>query len=147
MPRRYLRKGALPEISAETQCVALVRHCHLLLPVRFGEGESGLENPLHALARRNALLNGHLIGRSFLEDPANSYVQILRVFAKYSEIDVLFRNILQRGQLPVEQSHRPYVGVQIETEADAEENISCMLVVRDARVSQGAQENRVKLRP
>ena len=143
----YFMKGALPEVAAESQRIALVRHGDFGVLVTHGEGKSGLENSLDPFSGRDAFLYGNLIGRSLLEDAAYSNVQIFGILPKHREVDLGLGRRFERAQPGVEKPHRPYVGVQIQTETDAKKDVNRMFHVRDTRVAKRSEKNRVKFGP
>src|SRR2546429_221209 len=74
--------------------------------------------------------------------PAGAGVDALRVLAKNDEVDATIVTA-QRCEFGVEQPYRAEIDVQVELEAQAEQNIPGMLVPGDSRVADRPEEDRV----
>ena len=79
-----------------------------------------------------------------LEPPANANVHALRVFAKHDEVHILRPAAFQRTEPLVQQLDRSIVDEQIEFEPRTKQNVACVPIVRDARIPQRADEDRVE---
>src|SRR5204862_8318483 len=92
-------------------------------------------------------LTRQLVLRVRLEPAADAHIQPFGGYAEDGKIHVRGRPSLQRTQPIVEQADRPVVGVEIELEADAEENVPGVTVVRHARIAERADEDGIELVP
>jgi phage tail sheath gpL-like len=72
-------------------------------------------------------------------------VEALGVLAKHHEVAVARASALQRHQPVGEAQHRADVGVQVEAEAHAEQDVVRVAVVGHAAVPHGAQQHGVEL--
>src|SRR5439155_15296066 len=72
---------------------------------------------------------------------APAEVLSLRVLAEDDEVDRA--GIAQRRQVRMQQLHRPEIDVQIELESQTQENVAGMLIAGDARIAEGAEEDRI----
>src|SRR6185369_2401038 len=95
---RDLEEGALPEVAHEAHRVRLVRHHDALAAAAHRVVEGGAADPLDALAGRDVLLRGDLVGRALLQVPAGPDVRALGVLAKDHEVDVPGPEALQRAE-------------------------------------------------
>ena len=145
MVARDLLEHALPEGMAERERVALVRHAHLRPAVRLRVLERVLDDPVHALEGVDLFLHRDLVLGSRLEAAADVDVQPLGVLAEHHEVDILRAAPLQRTQPLVEQPHRTVVDVEIQLEARAEQDFARMAHVGNARIAEGAHEDRLEL--
>src|SRR5260370_245963 len=102
------------------------------------------DDALDPFAGIDVLLNRNLVRRVFLEEPANAHVQPLGVLPENHQADVFFRAIAQRRQPVVEQFDGSCVDVQVELEAQAQQDIRRVLLRRHAWIPERAEENRVK---
>src|ERR1700675_4904509 len=80
------------------------------------EGEA--HHTIHASAREDGLLNGHLIFGAFIQAPADVGIFALIVFADDGEIDLARFPIFQRRFYAFEQPYGAKIGVLPEGAAD-----------------------------
>ena len=99
---------------------------------------------LNALARVHVFLQGDFIGCVFLENAADADVQAFGIFAEHHEIDVARRAIAQRSERSIQQFHGPGVDVEIELEAQAEQNVGGVFVAGHTRIAHRAEQDGVK---
>ena len=137
--RRDLAENPLPQVVPVGQDVGLVAHGDLGASGLAREPEGVFDDPFHALAGIDVLLNGHFVRRPLLEESSHAHVEALGVLAKHHQIHVGLRPVFQRAEPPVEELHRPHVHVEVQAEAQAEQDVGGVLHVRDARVAQRAQ--------
>ena len=133
-----LLERAQPEVVPEAQRIALIRHGDFRAPFGLGKLEGVADDALHTLARVHVLLNRHLVGRALLEITAHAHVQAFGVFAEHHEIHVRFGFVLEWTELAVGEFHRSVVDVQIELEAQAQQDVAGVRHVRHARIAQRA---------
>src|SRR5262249_11711409 len=88
---------------------------------------------------------GDFIGRAPLELAAHVDVNALGVLAKDDEVDVFRAAALQRHQAIVQRLHRTDVGVEVEPEAKAEQDVARVVEVRNAGIAERAEEHRPRL--
>ena len=94
---------------------------------------------VHAFIGVDLFLHCDLVDSAGLEAATDTHVETLGVFTKHHEIDVCRSAILQRAQSRVEQTHRTIVDVEIEFEADTEQDVTRVAIVlarADRRVRQ-----------
>src|SRR5437868_14639215 len=144
--RRDFFEDALPEAVAVSQHIRFVAHGHALAARRPRIIESGSDDALDTFARVDLFLNGNLVRRAFLKVAAHEGVQAFGIFSKDDKINILFAAVFQRTQPRVNQFDRAQVDVEVEAGAHAEQYISGMSVVFDARVAERAGEYRIVLR-
>src|SRR5216683_7119958 len=135
----------LPEVVRKSHSVGLVAHADALVAVQASVFESVADNALDAFAGVHVLLNGDFVRRAFLEEPANSDVETLGVLAKDHQANVFFGPVAQRSEPVVEEFHWASVDVEIELEAQPQQNIGGMLIRWNAGIAQCPEENGVKL--
>ena len=75
-----------------------------------------------------------------LELPAHAHVDPFGVFAEDDDVDVLGRAVLERNEAIVERLHGADVGVEIEAEAKAKEDVTHVLETRHARIAKRAKK-------
>jgi hypothetical protein len=90
--------------------------------------EGRADDALDALAGVDVLVDGDLVGGAAAHLAADVDVDPLGVLAKDHEVDVLRAVVLERAQAVVEAAHRAHVGVEVEPEAKAEEDVPRVLV-------------------
>jgi hypothetical protein len=150
--RGDLEKHAVPEVAHEAMDVVLVGHedawasaeAAWLVP-RFRGLEGVTADPLDSLAGRQVLFERGLVRRAALEGASHAEIGALGVFTVDDEVDVLRSVPLERRQGVRKAPHRPVVDVEVQPEAQAEENLLGMPVVGHARVAEGAREDRVEV--
>ena len=142
--RRRLSKYPLPQGVAVRHRVALVRHANLRQPARSGELERVADDSAHTFIGVDLLLDRYLIVRAGLEASADAHIDPFRVLAEHDEADVPRPPSLQRTEALVQQLHRPVVDIEVQLEARAQQDIARVPVVRNARVAEGADEDRVE---
>src|SRR5208337_1746095 len=86
-----------------------------------------------------------LIGSALLEEAADADVKALGILADDHEVDVGGGAITQRSEAWVEEFGGAGVDVEIELHAEAEEDFGSVLVGRDARIAQSAEQDGVEL--
>ena len=117
---------------------------HARSAVGLRELEGVPHDPLHPLAGVEVDLGRDLVGSVLLEVAAHHHVEALGVLAEHHEVHVFRRHALQRAELLVEEPHRPVVDVEVEPEAQAEQDVGGVPVVGDAGVAHGPEEDRVE---
>ena len=137
-------EDALPEVVSEGHGVGFVAHADALQAVLPGVVEGVANDALDAFAGVDVFLDGDLVGSALLEEAADADVEPLGVLAKDDQADVAFGAVAKRGQTIVEQFHRPGVDVEIELEAQAQQNVGGVLIDGHARVAQRAEEDGVE---
>ena len=78
----------------------------------------------------------------FLKIPPTLTYGAFGVLAEDHEVDVFDALALERAEPFVEQLDRPEVDVEVELEADAEKDVGGVAHVRDARIAEGADQDR-----
>jgi len=112
--------------------------------VGAGVVEGVAKDALDTFVGVDVFLDGNFVGSSLFEEAANADVQALGVFAEDYEIDVGGLAILERGEARGEEFGGAGVDVEIELEAQAEEDVGGVPVGRDARIANGAEEDGVE---
>jgi hypothetical protein len=87
-------------------------------------------------ARVEVFLDRHLVFAPALEVSAHADVQAFGVFAENHEVHVAFGTVLEGAEPFVEEFHGALVHIEVQREADSEENIDGVLVGGDTRVAQ-----------
>src|ERR1700722_13684732 len=106
--------------------------------------ECEAHHPIHASAREDGLLNGHLVFGAFIQAAADAGIFALIVFANDGEINLAWFPILERRFYAFEKPHRTKIGVLPERAANRNQQSPKRNVIGNARVTNGAQENCVK---
>ena len=117
--------------------IGLVAHGDAGFPVRPGPLERRPDDALDP-RRRIDLLGDVVVPR----DAAASEVYAFRVLAKDDEVDATVV-AAQRREIGVEQPHWAEIDVQVELEAQAEQNVAGVLVPGDSGVADRPEEDRV----
>ena len=117
--------------------IGLVAHGDAGFPVHLRPLECSPDDALDAGCGIDLL--GHVVVPG---DAAAAEVDALRVLAKNDEVDATIVTA-QRCEFGVEQPYRAEIDVQVELEAQAEQNIPGMLVPGDSRVADRPEEDRV----
>ena len=107
--------------------------------------EAGADEALDALARVDVLVDGDLVARAALELAAHADVDALGVLAEDDHVDVLRAAVAQRDEAVGERAHGADVRVEVEAEAQAEEDVARVLEPGHARVAQGAEQHGARL--
>src|SRR5690606_8758649 len=144
---RDLGEDAAPQVAGVRHGVRLVGERDLAAAGRARVLERGAHDALDALARVDVLLDGDLVRRAALEVAAHPRVDALGVLADDDDVHVLGRHVTQRRESRVEEADGPQVHVQVEVEAQAEQDRARVAVVRDARIAERAEEDRVVIGP
>jgi hypothetical protein len=108
--------------------------------------ESGTHDALDPLAGVHVLADCHLVARASLELAAHPDVRALGVLAKDDEVDVLRAAGLERDEAIGQRANGADVGVEVEAEAEPEEDVAGVLQAGDARVAESAEEDGAGLR-
>src|SRR5690606_8657585 len=144
---RDLGEDAAPQVAGVWHGVRLVGERDLAAAGGAGVLERGAHDALDALARVDVLLDGDLVRRPALEVAAHPRVHALGVLADDDDVHVLGRHVTERRECRVEEADGPQVHVQVEVEAQAEQDLARVAVVRDARIAERAEEDRVVVGP
>src|SRR5688572_23455276 len=102
------------------------------------------DNPIHSLEGIDLLLDGDFIVSTRFEAATDADVQAFRVLAEHGEVDVGHGPVFERAKPLVQETNRAVINVQIQLEAGAKENVACVAIVGDARVTERADENGVE---
>src|SRR5579859_5161544 len=102
------------------------------------------QHAIDATPRENRLLHGHFIFCSFIEAAADVRVFPFVVFTNNAKVNLTGHPVLERALNPLKQSHRPQIHVLPEAAAKGDEQPPQRNMVRNGRVSNGAEENGVK---
>src|SRR5215475_2208181 len=137
-------EDALPEIAGEGHGVGFVGHAQAFQFVLAGVVESVAEDAFNTFARVNVLLGGDLVGSALLEKAAGADVDAFGVFAEDYEANVVADAIFERSEAFVEELGGTGVDEEIELETEAQENIGGMLIRRDSRIAERAEEDSVE---
>ena len=143
--RSNLFEHPLPKVMAKRHRVGFIAHAHTLEIAGLRIFKGVADDALHALARIQIFLHCDFVGRSLLEIPAHSNVKALGVLAKDHEMDVLLGAIFQRRETLVEKNAGAGVDVEVQLKTQAQQNIGCMDVCRDARIPHGAEQDSVEI--
>ena len=152
-------EDALPEISSEGHGVGLVGHTDAqrlgagtgrleagaTKRVAVGEFEGMPDDAFDAFAGVDVFLDGDLLGGSLLEMTAYADVEAFGVFAEDHQVEVFRAPITERGQAFVEEFGGAGVYVEVQLEAQAEEDVGGVLVGGHAGIAKSAKEDGVKL--
>ena len=137
-------ENPLPETVSESHGIRFVTHAQALQAVLAGVFESVADDALDPFAGIHVFLNSDLVRGPFLEESANTGVQAFGVFADDHQADVFFRAVAKRGKTVVEQLDGPGIDVEVQLEAQAQQNVGGMLVRGNARIAKRTKENGVK---
>lgn len=106
--------------------------------------EGVADDALDAFAGVDVFLSGDFVGSSLFEEAAGTDVDAFGVFAKDDEANVVADAIFEWSEALVEKLGGAGVHEKIEFEAQAEEDISGMLIGGDARIAESAEEDGVE---
>ena len=106
--------------------------------------EGVANDALDALAGIDVFLHGNFVGGSLLEESADAHVKPFGVLAKDHQANIFFGAAVQRSQPLVQQFHRPGVHVEIELEAQAQQNVGGVLVGGHTRIAERAKQDGVE---
>jgi len=126
--------------------VRLGDKCEALLLVAFAaEFEGVAEAAVDAFTGVDARLRRHFVRRAFLEDAAETAVEVFGVLADDDEVDVFGLLAGERRFDAGIQANRAKVNVLIEREAEGEEQAALHDAGRYVRVADGAKVDGVEL--
>src|SRR5438132_3189985 len=145
VPGGGLLEAALPQVSGIGQHIRFVAHADRRFPVVARIIESVFNDAVHALAGVDLYLVRHFIGSSLLEDTAGIHVSALGVLTDDGKVHVVNPHSLEWAQALVEQTHRPDVRVQIQTESQREQDLGGMTLIRDTRIAHRSEQNRLEI--
>src|SRR5881396_1596979 len=128
-------EGLLPD-AVRWHGVRLVAHGHPGLAVRSGPLEGRADDPIDA-SRGVDLLGDIRLPLS----AALPGVDSLRVLPEDREVDHLARP--QRGQVGMQQTHRPEVDVEVQLEPQTEQDVTGVFVTRHSGIADRAEEDGV----
>ena len=104
--------------------------------------EGRADDPLDPFAGVHLLLDRDLVRRPLLDGPADADVRALGVLTEDRHVDLVDRLPLERAETLVVELDRAEVDVEVEPEADAQQDVRGVLHVRHPRVAEGADEDR-----
>ncbi len=113
--------------------------------VRARELERGTDDPLDTLVRVDVFLDRDLVARAGFEVAAGPDIHALRVLAKHIDQDVARRDVAQRRMPRIVEADGSQVDIQVEPEAQAEQDVARVLITGHARIAQRAEQDRVML--
>jgi len=141
----HLVEAAAPEAVRVGHRVGLVGHVHALLAVLDGVREGRADDALDALAGVHVLVDRDLVRRALLEVAADVDVDALRVLPEHDHVAVL-GSLAAQGHEGVREAHDgAHVAVEVEAEAQPEEDVARVVQARDPGVADRAQEHGVAL--
>ena len=118
--------------------------CHCV-GLAAGVVEGVADDALDAFAGVDVFLDGDLVGSSLFEEAADADVEAFGVFAEDHQVNVVGGAIAERGEARVEEFGGAGVDVEVELEAQAEEDVGGVLVGGDAGIAERAEEDGVEL--
>jgi hypothetical protein len=128
---RHLVERPLPEVAGEGEDVGLVHQSEVAAGTRLGQLVGEAHAPLHAHAGVHRSLGGHLVRRPPAQDAALPGVEALGVLADDHGVDA--------GAL-----HGPQVHIEIELEAETQQQAALDDPGRHARRAHGTEEDGVQ---
>ncbi len=145
--RRDLEEDAVPELVRVAHGVGLVGHVHARLAAAPWRARSAARmmrsTPLRVFTSSLMATSSR---RAALELAAHAHVDALGVLAEDDDVDVLRGAALERDEAIGERAHGADVGVEVEAEAHAEEDVARVLEVGHARIAEGAEEDGARTR-
>src|SRR6267378_1382607 len=135
----------LPEVVGKRHGVGFVAHANALQTSLAGALERVTDDALDAFAGIDVLLNGDLVRRALLEEPADAHVEALGVLAENHQANVFFGAVAQRCEPVVKQFHGPGIDVEIELEAKPQQYVGGVLIRRHSGIAKRPEENGVEL--
>src|SRR2546423_8405 len=109
--------------------------------------ECVIDNAAHALTRVDFELSRDLVRSSLFEDTTPVDVGTLRVFADDGKINVLGADSFQRAETFVKEAHRTHIRIKVQAETKCEENLRSVPLIRNARITNGPEQNRIEIFP
>src|SRR5690606_3374507 len=138
-----LGENAAPQVADVPHRVRLVREGDAPAARRMRELERGTDDPLDALPRVHILLDRDLVGRPPLERAAEPDVEAFGVLAEDVQVEVRGADVLERREGWVVETDRAEVDVEVQPEPEPEQDLAGVRVVRDPRVTERAEQDRV----
>ena len=115
-----LADGAVPEVPRVGEHVGLVPQGEAAA-AGHGALEPEADDPLHAEAGVDRILEGDLGGRAFAQETPGARIGAFGVLAGYEYVAAVRRQARHRRGHPLVQLHRAEVHVQVEVEAQAQQ--------------------------
>src|SRR4051794_1802870 len=136
---------ALPKISGITHDVRLVAHTDFRPAIPPGMIESVIDDPADAFTRVNLDLGRDLFGSSLFKRAARVDVGAFGILPDDGEVYIFRTHSLYRAQPFVEQLHRTDVGIQVQAKPHSEQDLGCVALIGNSRVTHCAKKNRVEI--
>ena len=137
-------ENTLPEIAGKGHGVGLVGHAEAFELVLAGVIKGEADNAFNAFAGVDVFLSGNFVGSVFLEKAAGANVDAFRVFAEDDKTNVVADAIFERGKVFMEKFGGAGVDKEIEFEAKAEKDVSSVLIGRNTRIPERAEEDGIE---
>jgi len=137
-------ENALPKVTGEGHGVGFVGHAQAFESVGTGVVEGVADDALDASAGVDVFLDGDFVGGALFEEAAGADVDAFGVFAEDHEVDVFGGAIAEGSEAIMKEFGGASVDVEVEFEAEAEENVGGVLIGRDAGIAEGAEEDGVE---
>src|SRR5580704_11663020 len=109
-----------------------------------GQLKSKAHHAIDSAFGENSLLNGHLVGRAFIQSAADIGILAFVIFADNAKVDFSGFPFLKRAFHPFEQSHRPQVYVLPKSAANGNKKAPQGHMIGNARMSHGSKKDCVK---
>ena len=138
-------EGAFPQVEGVGEDVGLAAQGERLLAVALARVlERVAQAALDALACVDRLLDGDLVGRASLEEAAGAGVEALGVLADDDEVDLLGSLVAERRVDAGVELDRAQVDVEVELEAQAQQDALLEDAGLDVGVADGAEQDGVE---
>src|SRR5437899_3457892 len=139
-----LLEDALPEVVGEGHGVGFVAHANAPEFVLASVVEGMPDDSLDALAGVDVFLNGNFVGSVFLEEAAHADVKSFGIFAEDDKADVVCRAIAEGREAIMKKFNGAGVDKKVKLEAQTKQDVCRVLVRWNARVAEGAEEDRIE---
>ena len=123
--------------------IGLVAHAQPLQAVLPGVFERIANDALNSFAGVDVFLNGNLVGSALLEDATDADIQAFGVLPKDDQANVFFSAVAQRRQPVMEQLNGPRIHIEVQLEAQTQQDVGSMLVQRNTWIAQRAEKDGV----
>ena len=114
-----------------------------MLPALHGQLEGVTHHALHAVGGVDGDFGGHLVRGATAHRAAGTAVQAFGAFTHHDEVDVT--RVGERRRDTLVQLGRTQVHVLVQVEAELEQQAAFQNARLDARIADGAQQNRIGL--
>ena len=111
----------------------------------LGVLEGGPNDPLDPFEGAHVLLEGDLVRRALLQMPPGADVHAFGVLPEDDQVHVFRPFVAQRTEPCVEEADGTEVHVEIEFEAQAQQDLPAVAHVGDARIAEGTEQDGIEV--